>query len=104
MNVKRIILAAAAFVMLATDPARGQDRGSDLFAARELSLDMFGFRSSADRGGVDKVAWGPGVGMNYFITRNIGVGADMYADAFELPYQVNFSAMYRYPLDRIPVA
>lgn len=35
--------------------------------------------------------------MNYFLTENFGVGADSYADAFEPPYLLNASGIFRYP-------
>lgn len=70
---------------------------SDLYSANEGSLDLFGFYGSKDKNGHSD-AWGMGVGGNYFFTENIGAGLDTYADAFELPYLLNASAIYRYPI------
>jgi len=102
MNVKKIILGAVALITIATCPARAQ-QDSD-FTEREFTLDVFGFGATRDRGGADKSAWGYCVGVNYFLTRNLGVGADSYADAFKLLYQLNFSGIYRYPLESISLA
>jgi hypothetical protein len=68
------------------------------FDSQELSIDAFGFYGSLDKGGGDNSAWGYGVGINYFITQNIGVGIDTWADAFEAPYLLDFNATFRYPL------
>lgn len=68
------------------------------YAAREFSFDVAGGYATRDKGGADKDAFGLALGVNYFITENIGVGSDTYFDAFELPYQINFSGIYRYPI------
>jgi hypothetical protein len=69
-----------------------------VFEAHELTLDGFGFYACRDKGGADKEAWGYGAGLNYFLTENIGLGADTYADAFTIPYLLNISGIYRFPL------
>jgi len=68
------------------------------YAPREFSFDFGGGYATRDKGGADKDAYGIALGVNYFITENIGAGADTYFDAFTLPYLMNFSAIYRYPL------
>ena len=77
--------------------ARAYD-STDLYTANEGSLDFFGFWGSRDKDGHSSNAWGPGIGANYFFTRNIGAGVDTYGDAFNLPYLLNFSGFFRYPL------
>jgi hypothetical protein len=54
------------------------------FTANELSLDMFGAYVAAEREFTDifetnirNGTWGGGVGVNYFITREIGIGGDI---------------------------
>ena len=74
------------------------DPGGDSFAPQELTFDLYGFYGSRDKGGSDEDAWGPGVGINYFITKYVGVGAETYADAFEPPYLINGMGIFRYPL------
>ena len=69
-----------------------------LFEAHELSGDLLGFYSSRDKGGSSTSAWGYGAGLNYFVTDKIGFGADTHADAFTVPYLLNGSAIFRYPL------
>ena len=74
------------------------DDSSGLFTANDLSLDLFGFSNSRNKNGGNQDAWGPGLGVNYFLTQNVGVGVDTYADAFHTPYQLNASGIFRYPL------
>jgi hypothetical protein len=69
-----------------------------VFEPNELSLDLFGYRGSLDKSGGNGGAWGPGAGVNYFLTQYIGFGADTYADAFTHPYLLNGNIIGRYPL------
>jgi hypothetical protein len=55
----------------------------DLYSANELSLDFFGSYLAGERRAEDLFdtnirhgSWGGGVGLNYFITREIGIGGD----------------------------
>jgi hypothetical protein len=59
---------------------------------------LFGGYATRDKGGADQDAAGPGIGVNYFFTENFGIGADTYADAFEPPYLLTTSGIFRYPL------
>ncbi|HWF20231.1 MAG TPA: hypothetical protein VG754_13260 [Verrucomicrobiae bacterium] len=76
----------------------GFDPSAALFGPNELSLDLFGYSATKDKGGGDHQAWGPGVAVNYFFTENLGVGAEGYADAFETPYLLNALGEFRYPV------
>ena len=53
---------------------------TECFHAKELQLDMFGQYSvgeGPDRAGTFRDhGWGGGVGVNYFLTRNFGIGID----------------------------
>ena len=108
------MLAIAAVLMLAATAVRGQNFWSsrfeyeptdpNAFMPYEFSLDLLGTYATRDRKGRSEDAWGLGAGINYFITRNIGVGADTYADAFHAPYLLNASVIYRYPLPDIGLA
>ena len=71
---------------------------SAIFGPREFSLDLFGGYATRDKGGADNDAAGPGIGINYFFTENFGIGADTYSDAFEPPYLLNASGIFRYPV------
>src|SRR5260370_42641445 len=44
--------------------------GTALFSPNEISLDLFGYHASRDKGNSPNDAWGPGVGVNYYITQN----------------------------------
>ena len=68
------------------------------YVANEFSVDLFGNYATRDKHGNNTDAWGIGGGINYFFTRNFGIGADTYADAFTVPYLLNGSVIYRYPL------
>ena len=95
MNGRIMFGVLTVFLLL---PSRTQGQGYDFFHPNDFSVDLNGFVASRDRGGADKAAAGPGVGVNYFFTKNVGIGADTYADAFQPPYQLNASGIYRYPL------
>jgi hypothetical protein len=75
----------------ATPPSGAETAGnnpSDLYRANELSVDAFGSGSlgkySIDHFTGQRVRHdtqlGAGLGINYFFTRNIGIGADAYSE------------------------
>jgi hypothetical protein len=84
-----LLLAATSAVRaenMNTEPMPLPDR-VDFYHANELSLDVFGMASLWDST-VDHLSaarvqhqtqFGAGLGLNYFITRNFGIGADAYA-------------------------
>src|SRR5215210_3694712 len=92
----------------------------ECFRAHELQLDLFGQYSignGPDHAGTFRDhGWGGGLGINYFFTRNLGLGVDAaWLSAKEAPYSAsstdrteihNFSAslICRFPIDRICVA
>ena len=96
--IKTNILIAGTILMLAAKSALGAETTSndlaqasshaDLYRARELSLDAFGTASlgeyslnhlSGTRVRHDTKI-GAGLGVNYFINRYIGIGADVYSE------------------------
>ena len=114
MNIKSKMLIGSALLMLAAKPVLGADTTSsssdtfDLYPANELSLDAFGTISEGEhtiehitgqnvkngaRGGV-------GAGVNYFITRYIGIGAEGYSENTSGPFIDNLSGnvILRVPL------
>jgi hypothetical protein len=114
MIMKNKILIGSALLMLAAKPALGEDTNNsssdtfDLYPANQLSLDAFGSISEGEhtiehitsqnvkhgaRGGV-------GAGVNYFITRYIGIGADAYSENTSGPFVDNASGnlILRVPL------
>ena len=102
------MLALAFWSLLIASGAQAQSIWSGRFAyennaataypPNEFSLDLFGDYATRDKSGHSGDAWGLGLGANYFFTRNLGIGADTYADAFQVPYLLNGSVIYRYPL------
>src|SRR5258708_26856601 len=99
------IVAVAALLSGIAESARGADAlradpaTVDIFAHNELNLDLFGTWANGDRFGVkrDDGRWGGGVGLNYFLTRYLGIGADSYIEEWKWPYRVNGSLLLRYP-------
>ncbi len=92
----------------------------DCFRAQELQLDIFGQYSVGEgptqAGTFRDHGFGGGIGLNYFFTRNFGLGVDAaWLSAKEAPYTSkksestaihNFSAslIYRFPIDNICMA
>ena len=80
------------------------------FTAQELSLDLFGSYEAPERK-FDKMfetsirgkrgVWGGGVGLNYFITREIGIGVDANAGDNRGPFvdHVLGNVIARWPFD-----
>jgi hypothetical protein len=78
-------LTAVAWGTNSVDSPNTNDQDRPLFSANELSLDLSGSYIAPERGikhlfetsiKHDRGTWGGDVGVNYFITRNIGIGAD----------------------------
>lgn len=96
--VKNQLFIGGAVLMLAAMSALGADNmnsdqgmhydQTDCYRSGELSLDGFGTGSigkyTIDHPSGSRVRHdsklGAGVGLNYFFTRNIGIGADMYSE------------------------
>jgi len=79
----------------------------NLYTANELSLDMFGAYLAGQRKIEDVFktnirhgVWGGGVGVNYFFTRNIGVGGDAIIpdDGGNFIDNVDGSLIARFPI------
>ena len=106
--MKKILALFVVLPCLSMNTLHGQSFWSDRFSydraagtayeVHEFSLDILGGYATRDKRGHDKDAFGIGAGVNYFFTRNIGVGADTYADAFNVPYLLNASGIFRYPI------
>jgi hypothetical protein len=90
--MKNSMLVGGTILMLAATSALGAENVStnqgDYYRSSELSVDGFGTGSlgeytlqhlSSDRVRQD-VRFGVGAGINYFFTRNIGIGADAYSE------------------------
>lgn len=88
----KLMIGGALLLLLAAKPAFADDSAgydhSDLYRASELSLDLFGSasigRSTIKHWSKDRVRnnarLGAGMGINYFITRNVGIGGDVYSE------------------------
>lgn len=117
----QVLIAATAIIAVAwplhAQSTSGQDRATDadkLFHGRELSLDLFGSVSTG-QDDLDDVTrqwthkdgrWGAGLGLNYFLCRYFGVGAQAYtentADSFVDTASGSF--IVRFPFERVHLA
>jgi len=96
--MKNTLMIGGTILMLAVKSAWGQDNitnnqslqydQSDLYRSSELSLDGFG-SASLGKYTIDhpsnarirhNTRLGAGAGINYFFTRNIGIGAEAYSE------------------------
>jgi hypothetical protein len=95
--MKTLIIALIALLTVGT--LHAQD--SDLFRSGEFNFSAFG--SWVDK---DDSDFAPGVGLSYFITREIGVGAFTHWENYDGKFIDNFSAegYFRWPLTDIPLA
>jgi hypothetical protein len=69
------------------------------FRPNEFQLDLFGSYADQDRFGAGRERWGGGLGLNYFPSRYMGIGADSYLEEYKWPYRVNGSLIFRLPID-----
>lgn len=110
--MKNKILFVATILMLASDPTFGAERNQfaspGKYQANEATIDLFGSGTVGQQtiNNITKVRvnrdirLGAGVGMNYFLTRNIGFGVAGYSDNIGHSFVDNASASLigRFPL------
>src|SRR4051812_27683383 len=98
MKLKHVLMIAAATLLTASaakaehqwdwsmkDRFRYESEGKDLFAPQEFTIDLAGaygvgkakFNDTFDRS-LRHGKFGGSVGVNYFFTRNLGIGADAF--------------------------
>ena len=94
---KLIALFAVALALGAGTTSRAES----LFTENEVSL--LGFANYADR---PDDYWGGGIGLTYFLTRNVGLGASTYWSDFKGSFFDNVSGedYLRLPLGASPLA
>ena len=99
--MKNKILIASTILMLAAKAALGaDDTTNELYRANEFSVDMFGSASigkytinNLSRARVQaNTRLGAGLGVNYFITRNLGLSADAYSESLASTFVDSASA------------
>jgi len=101
MNPRGLCMFAVATILSVSvvKAASSEEREHvDLFPANQLSLDAFGTYADRDRTGDSVHHFGGGMGLDYFFTRYLGVGADSYIEEWKWPYRVNGDAILRLPL------
>lgn len=89
------------------------NRPSEYFSSKEVSLDAFGSYLAAERKFSDLFetdirggTWGGGLGMNYFLTRHIGLGGDVNIPANDGNFvdSVSASLVARLPIESVRLA
>jgi len=89
------------------------DSEGDRFRANEFSVDLFGSYLRGEAEDWDDVfddtdggRWGGGLGLNYFITRWFGVGADaaVHSNGGAFVDYANANLIFRVPIDAISLA
>lgn len=110
--MKNGMLIGGTILLLAVKPAVAASTAAanegDLYRAQETSLDLFGTAAIGQqtinhitgiRANRD-VALGAGAGLNYFVTRNFGIGAEAYSQNIGHSFIDNASAslIARFPL------
>jgi hypothetical protein len=87
--IKATAVAAICVLSLAGTCLAADESDSDLYRAKEFSVDFFGTGSVGQQtinniSGArvsDDVRLGAGVGLNYFLTRHLGFGGDLYSES-----------------------
>jgi len=103
MKLTRLILIAAASLALALPelaPAQNNAKTIELYQANEVNIDLLGSLTTPD---LDSYTKGAGVGLSYYLTKNIGIGASIagdWTDKGQLVDQVGGSLLYRIPIER----
>lgn len=79
----------------------------ELYHANEFSVDLFGVatlnESQRIHGVITKnrnASWGGGAGVNYFLTKNLGIGGDFYSITFKRSFvdTTTGNLIFRFPL------
>jgi len=130
--MKKLAFSLLAIAALAATSFAGQEivSGKDkkvvtplttCFNDRELQLDVFGVyadgHAESHAGPMRDHGWGGGIGVNYFFTRNIGIGADAFwlsghhnaaapghPDEETVFHNIDGSLIFRLPIDRLCLA
>ncbi len=116
--MKKKLLVGGTILMLVAKSALGAEHGnkdhgmhydaSDLYRSNELSMDAFG-TASLGKYTIDHLSGsrirhnarlGAGLGVSYFFTRNIGIGADAYSEGTGGPVVDSLSGnlIVRFPI------
>ena len=116
-NYSLALMAATGVLLITTAPLRASDNNAhteSLFRAQETSVDLFG-TVSVGQETINHIAGnrvrkdgrlGAGVGMNYFLTRNLGIGAEAYSENTRHSFVDNASGnlIFRIPIDTLHLA
>lgn len=71
------------------------------FADQELQLDIYGAYVSSEGDGGHPDGWGPGLGLNYYFARHVGVGLDATVTNItdHALYQFSGNLLLRWPIE-----
>lgn len=112
MKVKNVLVTAALVLWTAQalnaasywDERFRYERAGDKFRPQEFQIDLFGSLATRDRSGDSQLTGGGGVGLNYFFTPVVGIGADSYIEDWKWPDHVDGSLILRWPFQAAGVA
>jgi hypothetical protein len=107
-SVSLLVLGFSSIIASADQPLNANiwfEPGVARYEEKEWSIDGTAVISSRSRENFsDSNTIGVGIGMNYFITRYFGVGADTYIDSFDYPNHIDLNALARLPIMETPWA
>jgi len=115
MTKLHVLIAGAVCLPVAMATAQSQyNNPEEIFHANETSLDAFGSISIGQQT-INHISGqhvqkdgrlGAGLGLNYFLTRNIGIGADAYSEntAHSFVDDLSGSLIFRLPIDKAHLA
>ena len=112
---KNIVVVACLGIGVSGAMAADRDAPADqLFLENEVNLDFFGsisvgqevIENLTDERVKDDGRLGAGLGLSYFFSRNIGLGADAYTENWNDNFVDNASGnlIVRFPMDKIHLA
>lgn len=111
MKWKKILLTIAVATFLA-DAARAAEtadrfkyqKEGDRYGTQEFQVDLFGSYATKDRFGESRDRWGGGLGLTYFFSKYVGIGADSWLEEWKWPYRVNGDVYLRLPIEKLGLA
>jgi hypothetical protein len=75
-----------------------------VFGKQELRFDVFGTWATRDRRHMSDDHAGVGLGVDYFLTPNVGIAAESYIERFSWPSHLDVSLVGRIPIESLRFA
>ncbi len=99
-SIAIVALSIPSFAGVAAKPSKTVVAPPECFRAGELQLDAFGSYNNSTGGANNGHGFGGGLGLNYFITRNLGVGVEgnVWSPNHTI-WNPNANIIWRFPLE-----